>query len=72
MAGGVLVEQGVEEDGLERPDPAGAVDERELAETVPPSSFAQAARSVSAFSSASIFTARPPSNSTRMPLMIEP
>ena len=35
---------------------------------VPPSSLAQAARSVSAFSSASILTARPPSNSTRMPL----
>ncbi len=37
-----------------------------------PSSFVQAARSVSAFSSASILTTRPPSNSTRSPLMIEP
>ena len=32
MAGGVLVEQGVEEHRLQRADPAGAVDERELAE----------------------------------------
>ena len=32
-----------------------------------PSSFVHAARSVSAFSSASILTARPPSNSTRRP-----
>ena len=32
MARGVLVEQRVVEDGLERPDPSFAVDERELAQ----------------------------------------
>ena len=72
VARSVLVEERVEEDRLQRPDPSAPVDERELAEPPGPSSLATAVRRVSAFSSASIPVTRPPANSTRSPRMIVP
>ena len=68
MAGGVLVEQRVVEDGAELADPALAVDERDLAE--PGGARRRVStivRIASAPSSASIWTARPPSKRTRRP-----
>jgi hypothetical protein len=64
VAGGVLVQQRVVEDGLELTDAALAVDQRDLADPRRPSSRAQIVRIVSAAVSASICTARPPSKRT--------
>ena len=72
MARGVLVEQRVVEDRAERADPALAVDERDLAEPGGAVVDGVLARSASAFSSASISTARPPSKRTRSPRTIVP
>ena len=72
MAGGVLVEQRVEEDGVERADAPLAVDQRDLAQARGALVAGGVARAAtSAPSSASIRTARPPSNATSRPRMID-
>ena len=72
VARGVLVEERLVEDRVERADPALAVDERELAE---PGSAVVLRRQRTERVAAAIgvdLTARPPSNSTRIPSIMAP